>query len=262
MLRRQAPQSRVSMADWATIASLATAGTTLVLAFATFASVRSGNRTARAAERSLQISLRPLLTPSRLEDPAQKVGFADSHWVHVLGSGAIAEVTDEAIYLVMSLRNSGNGIAVLHGWSFTPDPQMGIPDHTDVAAFRRLTRDIYIPANELGFWQGAFRDPADPGVHRCARRNPGAASNLDRAAVRRSRGGPADDQSLRPHASRRRRVAPLGLAPLERRPSGAPVATPRRTSAGRGWRRTRPCSRRVPLRGPRGLRWAARPGRR
>jgi hypothetical protein len=36
----------MTMLDWATIASLATAGTTLVLAFATFASVRSGNRTA------------------------------------------------------------------------------------------------------------------------------------------------------------------------------------------------------------------------
>jgi hypothetical protein len=152
----------VLMVDWATIASLATAGTTLVLAFATFASVRSGNRTARAAERSLQISLRPLLTPSRLDDPAQKVGFADSHWVHVPGSGGIAEVTADAIYLVMSLRNSGNGIAVLHGWSFTPDPQMGVPEHTDVAAFRRLTRDIYVPAGDLGFWQGAFRDPATP----------------------------------------------------------------------------------------------------
>ena len=39
--------------DWVTIASLATAGGTLVLAVATFSSVRSGNRTARAAERSL-----------------------------------------------------------------------------------------------------------------------------------------------------------------------------------------------------------------
>jgi len=150
------------MVDWATVASLATAGTTLVLAFATFASVRSGNRTARAAERSLQISLRPLLTPSRLQDPSQKVGFADSHWVHVPGSGGTAEVTDDAIYLVISLRNSGNGIAVLHGWTFTADRPLGIPQHSDVSAFRRLTRDIYVPAGDLGFWQGAFRDPGSP----------------------------------------------------------------------------------------------------
>jgi hypothetical protein len=29
-------------------------------------------------------------------------------------------------------------------------------------AFRVLTRDLYIPAGELGFWQGALRDPSDP----------------------------------------------------------------------------------------------------
>jgi hypothetical protein len=147
------------MPDWATIASLATAGTTLVLAFATFASVRSGNRTARAAERSLQVNLRPLLGPSRLQDPSQKVGFLDDHWVRVPGGGGVADVTDSAIYLVMSLRNSGNGIAVLHGWTFTPDWQPG-NQHSDVEAFHRLTRDIYVAAGDLGFWQGAFRDPA------------------------------------------------------------------------------------------------------
>jgi hypothetical protein len=77
-----------TMLDWATIASLATAGTTLVLAFASFASVRSGNRTARAAERSLQANLRPLLGPSRLQDPSQKVGFDDIQY-SALGVGAV-----------------------------------------------------------------------------------------------------------------------------------------------------------------------------
>jgi hypothetical protein len=55
-------------ADWATISALATAGGTLVLALATFGSVRSANRAARLAERSLRAGLRPLLMPSRLED--------------------------------------------------------------------------------------------------------------------------------------------------------------------------------------------------
>jgi hypothetical protein len=49
------------MADWATISALATAGGTLVLAGATFASVRSANRAARAAENSMLAGLRPLL---------------------------------------------------------------------------------------------------------------------------------------------------------------------------------------------------------
>ena len=48
----------VNPADWASVASLATAAGTLVLAVATFASVRSANRTARAAEQSLQAGLR------------------------------------------------------------------------------------------------------------------------------------------------------------------------------------------------------------
>jgi hypothetical protein len=152
----------MTMLDWATIASLATAGTTLVLAFATFASVRSGNRTARAAERSLQANLRPLLGPSRLQDPAQKVGFGDQHWTHVPGGGGTAEVTDSAIYLVMSLRNMGNGIAVLHGWTFAAERPPGNPQHSDLGTFRRLTRDIFVQAGDLGFWQGAFRDRDAP----------------------------------------------------------------------------------------------------
>ena len=49
------------MADWPTIASLATAGGTLVLAVATFSSVRSGQRSTRIAERSTQIAERALL---------------------------------------------------------------------------------------------------------------------------------------------------------------------------------------------------------
>ena len=54
------------MADWVTISALATAGRTLVLASATFASVRSANRSARATERALLAGIRPVLAPSRL----------------------------------------------------------------------------------------------------------------------------------------------------------------------------------------------------
>ena len=70
------------MADWVTISSLATAGGTLVLAGATFASVRSANRAARVAERSLLAGLQPLLTTSHLEDTAQKVQFVDGRIPH------------------------------------------------------------------------------------------------------------------------------------------------------------------------------------
>ena len=148
--------------DWATAASLATAAGTLVLAVATFVSVRSANRAARVAERTLLAGIRPLLVPSRPEDPEQKIGFQDNRWIRVPGGQAATDVTDEAVYLVISLRNVGSGLAVLHGWRFHPQRVMGDAGHPPVEAFHRLMRDIYIPSGEMGFWQGAFRDPSDP----------------------------------------------------------------------------------------------------
>ena len=79
------------MADWVTISSLATAGGTLVLAVATFGSVRSANRAARTAERALQVGLRPLLMPSRLEDPLIKVMWVDGHHARIEGGRATVE---------------------------------------------------------------------------------------------------------------------------------------------------------------------------
>ncbi len=148
--------------DWATAASLATAVGTLVLAVATFVSVRSANRAARVAERTLLAGIRPLLVPSRAQDPEQKVGFADNRWVKVPGGQGAVDVSDEAIYLVISLRNVGSGLGVLHGWRFVAERLLGADDHAPLEEFRRLARDLYIPASEMGFWQGAFRDPAEP----------------------------------------------------------------------------------------------------
>jgi hypothetical protein len=148
--------------DWATVAEVSTAAGTLVLALATFASVRSSNRSARLAERSLLDALRPLLLPSRVQDPEEKVGFQDQHWIHVSGGMATTEVTADAVYLAISLRNVGPGLAVLNGWLLHPRRLLGSEDHPDPESFRRLTRDLYIPAGDSGFWQGTYRDPADP----------------------------------------------------------------------------------------------------
>jgi hypothetical protein len=151
------------MLDWATIAELGTAAGTLVLAIATFASVRSGNRTARLAERSLLEGIRPLLLPTRLQDPDQKVGFQDDHWMMLGGSRGALDATDEAVYLAIGVRNVGAGIAVLNAWRLyrgrIAGPDVARPDPSD---FHRLTRDLYVPANDYGFWQGTFRDPKDP----------------------------------------------------------------------------------------------------
>ena len=150
------------VADWVTISSLATAGGTLVLALATFASVRSANRSARVAEESLLASVRPLLMPSRLDDPMVKVGFGDDHWVHVHGGCGTIEIAEKAVYLTMSLRNAGNGIAVLHGWRLGSAENLGDQQRPPLEEFRRLTRDIYIPSGDIYFWQGAIREPDDP----------------------------------------------------------------------------------------------------
>lgn len=149
------------MTDWATISSLATGAGTLVLAVATFASVRSSNRTARLAELSLQEQRRPLLVPSRLNDPEQKIMFIDGHWVHAAGSGGAAESMNGNVYLAMSLRNVGAGIGVLQGWRVQGERVGASPEHFPEEEFRTLTRDLYIPAGDIGLWQGALRDTAD-----------------------------------------------------------------------------------------------------
>ena len=150
------------MTDWTTVSALATGGGTLVLAVATFASVRSANRAARVAERALMTGLRPLLVPSKLDDGAQKVYFQGGDHVLLGGGKAIAQEQDGAILLAASLRNAGSGLAVLHGWHvWTRRVTDERPPDTTPASedFRRLQRDLYVPAGDTGFWQGAFRDP-------------------------------------------------------------------------------------------------------
>ena len=47
----------------------------------------------------------------------QKIRWVDDHWAHVDGSQASVELVDGNIYLAISLRNVGPGIAVMFGWS-------------------------------------------------------------------------------------------------------------------------------------------------
>jgi hypothetical protein len=146
------------VADWATISALATAGGTLVLAGVTLASVRSANRAARVAEQSLLAAQRPLLVTARVDDPPQKVGFADDVWFQVAGAQAAASASDGAVYFAIAVRNVGTGIAVLHGWHLYPEIQLGDVPPTALEEFTRLTRDLYVAPGDAGFWQGAFRD--------------------------------------------------------------------------------------------------------
>jgi hypothetical protein len=155
------------MTDWATIAQIATAGGTLVLALATFSSIKSANRSARVAERSLLAGVRPVLIPSREDDPPERVRFGDGEERTLSGHGATFWVPQDGpnsgrIYLAIALRNGGSGRAVIHGWRVEVEAQTAVADAPDPEQFRRQLRDLYIPAGDTGFWQGAIRDPEDP----------------------------------------------------------------------------------------------------
>jgi hypothetical protein len=161
------------VADWVTISSLATGAGTLVLAVATFSSVRSANRSARVAERALHVGQRPLLIPSREEDPVERIRFGDNHILTVSGHGGAVEAEAGIIYMALALRNGGAGLAVLHAWrprvnrdrdELRATQGDGSPEQEpDLTEFRRQQLDLYIPAGDTGYWQGAMRDPSEAG---------------------------------------------------------------------------------------------------
>jgi hypothetical protein len=149
------------MSDWATIASLATAGGTLVLALATFSSVRASQRSTRIAEEALLIGRRPMLAPARDTDASMTVFFGDRTMVTVSRGLAAVELDDGRFYFVLPLRNVGAGIAVLHAWRLMPTPGTSADAVPEIDRFRRQQRDLYIPAGDVGFWQAALRDADD-----------------------------------------------------------------------------------------------------
>jgi hypothetical protein len=156
------PKHFFLMADWPTIASLATAGGTFALAAATFSSVRAGQRSTQIAERALLIGLRPVLVPSRVTDPPEQVRFVEGRVMTVAGGMAGVERDEGNYYFSFPLRNVGTGLAVLQGWQITAQVPEVVPERPDTEMFRRQIRDLYVPAGDTGFWQGAVREPDDP----------------------------------------------------------------------------------------------------
>jgi hypothetical protein len=156
------------MADTSTIAALATAGGTLILAVATFSSTRSANRAARISEQALKVGLRPVLFNARPQDPPQKVGYGDDHWLILRDGLAAVQETDGNIYLALPLRNVASGLAVLHGWHLWTRRAGPEDPHPEIESFRVQTRDLYVPAGDISFWQAALRDTEDP-LYRPAR---------------------------------------------------------------------------------------------
>jgi hypothetical protein len=167
------------VADWQTISSLATGAGTLVLALATFSAVRSANRSARIAEESLLTGMRPLLLPSLGDAAPQKVVWMDGHAVRLAAGRAVVEANDGVLYLAISVRNVGPGIALLHAWHPVADRVRDEP--IDPADFRRLTIDLYVAGGGVGYWEGAIREPDDPArsfVEACVERREAFAIDL------------------------------------------------------------------------------------
>jgi hypothetical protein len=158
------------MTDWA---AWGTSVGTLVLAGSTFIAVRSSNRSARIAERSLLAGMRPFLAPSRPEDPGEVVQFADGRLLETRAGRALVLRDKSVIYLAIPLRNFGTGFAVLREYQIeaqtadqvAADPR-GPARHQrgdlapDRSVFATQQRDLYVPPGGLGFWQAALRDPS------------------------------------------------------------------------------------------------------
>lgn len=135
-----------------------------MLAVATFVAVRSSQRSARIAEVALQEQRRPVLANSRFDDPTQKIMFVDGKWVRAGGGRAVAELDDGRVFLAISLRNVGTGLAVCQGWSVLAGAlsYTTSPNHVPEDQFRLQTRDLYVAGGDVGMWQGAVRSHEDP----------------------------------------------------------------------------------------------------
>ena len=78
---------------------------------------------ARLAERSLLATLRPLLIVAEREDPGHEIQFADGRVLEMKPGEALFRPEGEVIYLALSLRNVGTGIAHLRGYRLEPETQ-------------------------------------------------------------------------------------------------------------------------------------------
>src|SRR5206468_2889930 len=60
------------------------------------------------------------------------------------------------VYMIISVRNVGRGLAVLHGWALPPDR---MSERMPLSEFHLLQRDIFVAPDYDGFVQVASRDP-------------------------------------------------------------------------------------------------------
>jgi hypothetical protein len=140
----------VTETEWVTVASLATALGTLVL--------RGSDIRVRPLGELLSTRRGPGGSYRRTVCP-HRSAFTDGGRAPAANELATLEVADGVEYMVISVRNVGTGLAVMHGWH----AEVGVQPqktHPPLEDFTAQTRDIYVAARDIGFWQGALRDPA------------------------------------------------------------------------------------------------------
>lgn len=160
------------MTAFVTLADAGTAVGTLVLAGATFVSVRASARSTRIAERALLAGQRPVLAPAGLDDQAERVQFADGRVFAMGKQQALVKHDTGVIYLAIPLCNVGAGLALLCGYHLQGEPAdrvaqdpRGPARHRrgdvapDAQVFALQQRDLLISTRRAGFWQAALRDP-------------------------------------------------------------------------------------------------------
>ena len=78
-------------------------------------------------------------------------------------AGAVAEVfRGKRSISPLGYETLAAVLAVLDRWDCQPIGRWATRRPRESSRFHRLYRDIYVPANDTGFWQGAFREPAEP----------------------------------------------------------------------------------------------------
>ena len=98
--------------------------------------------------------------------------FVDEHWANVGGGYATAEDVDGVIYLGDEPAQCRRGDRVCQGWGVRVGLMARADDHLPEDELRPQTRDLYIPAGDVGLWQGAIRERSDPITTRSRTRSP------------------------------------------------------------------------------------------
>ena len=175
----------LAISRWSTVSSLATGAGTLVLAVATFAAVRSSNRSARIAEIALQEQRRPIFVPSRSRRSGAEAQLRRRPLDQARRAATRPPTVENGnVYLAISLRNVGNGIGVLQGWAVragqTLTSQQPCTCPTRSSACRRATSTS--PAATSACGRARCATPKIRCAQRWRRRSRSSADH-DRAAL-------------------------------------------------------------------------------